>query len=164
MNPNETRTDMAAGLSQWLDTLCGFYIKDLQATPDELIYASPGGKARSPHHFTVEAMCTCQWTTEILGGKNESSLMGEEAWGRLCDATTTKAELIANLESTCAAFKEALLAAPAERFGVMIMAPFGMEMPVAALANIFVNHLWYHDGQLCQIQAMNGDTDVHWMA
>ncbi|MEZ5162652.1 MAG: hypothetical protein R2688_02665 [Fimbriimonadaceae bacterium] len=38
-----------------------------------------------------------------------------------------------------------------------ITAPFGMEMPVFAIAQIAVSHVWYHDGQLNYIQSLLGD-------
>jgi hypothetical protein len=50
-----------------------------------------------------------------------------------------------------------------ERLAEVVMSPFGMEMPVVGIVNVFVNHVWYHDGQLNMLQAMGGDEKVHWM-
>ncbi|MCE9560236.1 MAG: DinB family protein [Armatimonadetes bacterium] len=163
MSNTAERNDMATGLSQWLMQLCNFYCKDILATPNATLLASPGGSARSPQAFTIECMASCEWAIQALGGNDTPSKMSEEANAALIEATMTAETLAAALQSTCERFSAALLAAAPERFGAIVMAPFGMEMPIAAICNIFVNHLWYHDGQLNLIQAINGDEEVHWM-
>ena len=57
----------------------------------------------------------------------------------------------------------ALSAADEATLTKTVMAPWQMESTVFMLATIAVNHIWYHDGQLNLIQALNGDGDVHWM-
>lgn len=153
---------MAAGLSQWLDMLCNFYANDLEALSDEALFASPGGKARSPRDFTGEVIGMNRWTTAVVAG-NDNPPFSEDAIMTIATGLTTKAQMISEFRASCAEFKAALLAAPAERFNVIVKAPFGMEMPISVLANIFVNHIWYHDGQLNQVQCLCGDEQMHWM-
>jgi uncharacterized damage-inducible protein DinB len=78
-------------------------------------------------------------------------------------AHNTGPKLIAAMEAAGADLGAALDSVSSERLAEVVMSPFGMEMPVVGIVNVFVNHVWYHDGQLNMLQAMGGDEKVHWM-
>lgn len=156
------QTATGATLSGWLEQLLHFYTRDLEALADAHIYESIGGVARTAHDFSTEIAMMMDWTVAMLNG-GDTSFPGEEVHAKLMETTKTKAELVALVQAAGARLKEALLQVSQERLDTVIEAPFGMTMPASALANIFVNHVWYHDGQLNLIQAYHGDKEMHWM-
>lgn len=149
--------DFRPGMVQWLGTLKMFYNKDIQALPENLLTVSPGGVAKTPAVMTSEVVGLMRWTAASLRettppeGYDGASNEGTHAacCGAMDEATADLSDAIANADPAI--------------FQKVLMAPFGMEMPLMALCQITINHVWYHDGQLNLIQAMNGDDKVHWM-
>jgi hypothetical protein len=157
-----------ANLRQWLMQLCDFYCKDILATPDAILVASPGGIARSPQAFTIECMSSCEWAIKALEGDDapgddDPTTMPAESYEAILKETQNAQGLAERLRAICERLSAAMLATSTERFNTVVTAPFGVDMPISAICNMFVNHLWYHDGQLNLIQALNGDETVHWM-
>ncbi|MBN8691146.1 MAG: DinB family protein [Armatimonadetes bacterium] len=163
MNTSTPQTQYGAGLGAWLDQQVHFYTRDLDALSDEQIFNSVGGKARTPFDFTTEVAMMMDWTTTMLSSNETPAFPDDATKKAIEEANKSKAALIELVKSSGAKLKEALANVSQERLDTIIDAPFGMTMPAAALANIFVNHLWYHDGQLNLIQAINGDAEMHWM-
>lgn len=152
-----------ASIKSWLNTLVGFYCKDLAALSDEALNTSPGGVARTPVDYTCELVRCLHWTAGLLRGENSSMDTPDDEVKAMEAAHNTGPKLIAAMEAAGADLGAALDSVSSERLAEVVMSPFGMEMPVVGIVNVFVNHVWYHDGQLNMLQAMGGDEKVHWM-
>ncbi|MBX3119548.1 MAG: hypothetical protein KF784_10820 [Fimbriimonadaceae bacterium] len=153
--------DARGYLAGWAQALKQMYSADVKAIPADKLNVSPGGVARSSNDLTADTVLLMNWVTEALKG-NETKLE-EGDYAALGAKLTTADAQIEALSSSIDAFCGALSEASDERLNSTIMAPWGMETPVYMLAQIAVSHIWYHDGQLNYIQALNGDGAVHWM-
>lgn len=128
--------DFRTGLVGWLDTLASFFCKDIRALPDEALTKSPGGVAKAPATIAAEVVSMCDWCAGALRG----------------DAVNASA---ANLGSAIREASDKTLAS-------VVTPPWQMPAPMAVHAQVAVNHIWYHDGQLNYLQALQGDSAVHW--
>ena len=150
--------DFRSGLADWLGMLASFFCKDVQALPDEALMKSPGGVAKSPAQIAAEVVSTCDWCASALRGtaavttEEEMPLPQYASKAEICDAVT------ASTTSLATAIREA----NDETLASIVVAPWQMPAPMAVHTQIAVNHIWYHDGQLNYLQALNGDADVHW--
>ncbi|MBS1714287.1 MAG: hypothetical protein JST30_08105 [Armatimonadetes bacterium] len=154
------RIDARENLVQWLAGLKGMYIADLNAMPEATITESSGGVARPVNVLTGDAIGMCKWMSGVLRGETPTMSEGDsEAFRSL----TTKDQVVAAFTEAVDELSAALSAADEATLTKTVMAPWQMESTVFMLATIAVNHIWYHDGQLNLIQALNGDGDVHWM-
>ena len=158
---NATANQTTAPMRQWLGGLAGMFVSDITATSDEVLTKSPGGVARAPYEFICEVTGFLRMVASIVRGE-EVAMPSPEDIKAFNEANKTKDALLKNFEAAVSDFSTTLENADDARLHEVVMAPFGMEMPVIALANVAVNHIWYHDGQLNLIQAINGDGEVHW--
>jgi hypothetical protein len=150
--------DFRSGLAGWLDTLANFFCKDIRALPDEALAKSPGGVAKAPATIAAEVVSMCDWCAGALRG--EAAAMTEDETGlphytskeQICDAVAASA---ANLGSAIRGATDEILAS-------VVTPPWQMPAPMAVHAQVAVNHIWYHDGQLNYLQALQGDSAVHW--
>jgi len=154
------RIDARESLNQWLGQLKGMYIADLKAMPDQTITESAGGVARPVNVLTGDAAGLCVWLTAVLRGETPAM---DESYADGYAQYTTKEQLIEAFSAAVDGFSGALMAADEALLQSTVMTPWGMETQIFMLSQIAVSHIWYHDGQLNMIQALNGDGAVHWM-
>lgn len=162
MSTTTAQTQTGAMLGAWLDQLTGMYCADLAVMPEEQLFTSIGGKVRTAQDFTCEVAMMMTWVAGLIHG-NAPFAPGEAEQAKWMEGATTKDSLVELMKTSAAKLKESLATASQEQLDTVIETPFGMTMPAAAIANLFVNHIWYHDGQLNVIQAFHGDEKVHWM-
>lgn len=153
--------DARGYLAGWAQALKQMYSADIKAIPADKLTVSPGGVARPANDLTADAILMMNWVTNAM--KGNIGTLDEGDYKALGAQLTTADAQIAALSTCIDDFCAALGAASDETLNSTIMAPWGMETPVFTLAHIAVSHIWYHDGQLNYIQALNGDGDVHWM-
>jgi len=147
-------------LSHWLGALTGMYAADINAIPDDKWTAAHGGCTKDAGVLTADALSMLVWATEALKGNViPAAEFGSIEVSARC---TTKADALATLTETTNNFQAALAGASSQALHTPVMAPFGMEMPLYMLAQLAVNHIWYHDGQLNFIKSLLCDEKVHW--
>ncbi|MCB0826199.1 MAG: DinB family protein [Armatimonadetes bacterium] len=149
--------DARAYLSGFTQAVTGMYCADINAIPEDKWTTAMGGCTRPASELTADALSLLSWVTNVLNG-GEPGEMNQDN-----DACATKAGSIAAVQKGMENFNTALAGASDELLNTTVTAPFGMEMPVFAIAQIAVSHVWYHDGQLNYIQSLLGDDKVHWM-
>lgn len=162
MSQVATSVDHKAFLSGWVQNLAGMYCADIKAIPNEKLGTSPGGCARTPQQFSAEVVGLCKWTA--------AKLRGEEPVQRTEDEMQAFGTTMNSQDAICGAinaasteFSEALMACPDDRLNSTVTPPWQMDAPLYMIALITANHIWYHDGQLNYLQALNGDEAIHWM-
>lgn len=153
--------DARGYLAGWAQALKQMYSADIKAIPADKLTVSPGGVARPANDLTADAILMMNWVTGVL--TDNPTELKEEDYKELGQKLMTADAQIEALSSCIDSFCGALSAASDEKLNSSVMAPWGMETPVFTLAHIAVSHIWYHDGQLNYIQALNGDGEVHWM-
>lgn len=137
------------------------YLTDLRALSDEAIAKSPGGAARTPANFTFEiTVVNKRLKTRMQGG--DPGPFDPNAWTETPTEFETK-------EGAAKAFSDSLDEIIAAVEGIdeadmlkEISTPSGTTSPFD-LAEFCAYHINYHDGQLNYIQALNGDSSIHWM-
>ena len=162
MSNTATQIDAISSLNGWLQGLTGMYVADITAIPDDKLDWCPGGCARTAKSITTEVIGMCYYTAAILKGQ-EPSMEEMEAMSSNLGDLDTKAKMIDAFQAGTKAMSEALATADSETLNKVITPPWQMDAPVYMIAQIMVNHIWYHDGQLNYIQALLGDEKVHWM-
>jgi hypothetical protein len=156
-----TGVDAKAYLAGWLQAVTGMTIADINAIPDDKWAAVYGGCARPCGALLADTVTNLKWTAATVRGEASDAYNG---MGPLGEVYADKAAAIAGLSEASAELASALAAAGDDHLNSMVTAPWGQQAPVYLLAQISMNHIWYHDGQLNYIQALNGDDQVHWMA
>lgn len=136
------------------------YLADLKALSHEQLDQSPGGSARAPYDFTFEVLTINHRIAHRLRGEDPGPWQFE-GWLK-CPPELRHKEVI---ESKFA-----------ESMDVVLVALEGLDeaslldkskshdgkSSFAEMLDIIVLHATYHDGQLNQVQAIGGDTEVHW--
>lgn len=150
-------------IGTWTRRQAEMYCKDLAALTQEQYVAENGGVTRTAQDITVEVASFCQMVAGLVSNPGAPAPTEEEAKANTPTLDTIddgKAAVTAGAEALASAVENA----SEETLGAMITPPWGGEaMPVVVLANIASSHIWYHDGQINFIQALNGDGKVHWM-
>lgn len=136
------------------------YAKDLRALPDAAYAVSHGGVARTPQDFTAEVAGFNYMVAGALNGTMTAPPTPEER-AAYTQKVSTKDAGVAEVLGSAEALAKAIEGA-GSKLGEMYPAPWGEEMPFAALANLAVNHTMYHDGQLTFLQCLHGDAEMHW--
>jgi hypothetical protein len=148
--------------STWLQTLVGFYCKDIQALPDDAVSVSPGGVARSPSAMSAEVVGLMQWLAKSLRGEMTEPVTEEQTQARIA-VLNSKAAICEAMSVSSTALAEAITSAEEATFAQVVTPPWQMDASLFMCTQIVVNHVWYHDGQINLIQALNGDSVIHWM-
>lgn len=162
MSETATRIDAKKELATWTRQLGHMYSVDLNHVPDASITTSPGGAARSVGNFTAEVVGLCYLTVKALEGE-QLQFPPEEVQAEFAAKFTTREFCQEQVRNAANALADALESATDEQLNTQITAPWGQPMTAFAFATIAANHILYHDGQLNYIQALNGDSAVHWM-
>ena len=152
--------DFRAGLVGWLNALAHFFCKDVEALPDASIGVSPGGVAKSPARIAAEVVSMCNWAAEALRGAAAPASEGDME--PLLPQYNDKAEIVAAVRAAAGNLGAAIGEASDETLATVVTPPWQQTAPLATIAQIAVNHIWYHDGQLNYLQAIQGDGNVHW--
>jgi len=153
--------DARAYLKGFLGAMVDMTSKDIRAIPDDKWHATYGGCTKSACDAAVDSIGTLAWTAKALAGNAEA--VGEsDLAARLRADCSTKEGAIAKLQASGNAFMAALSDASDESLNAIVTAPWGVDMPLFAIAQIAASHVWYHDGQLNYIQMLLGDENIHW--
>jgi hypothetical protein len=153
--------DAKAYLSGWLNMVTGMTLADIKAIPDDKWNATYGGCSKPCGAMIADAVTNLKWVTAAVKGEESDAY---SSMGAIAESYSDKAIAAAGLAEASADFGAALSEASDERLSSMVVAPWGQPAPVFTLAQVTVNHIWYHDGQLNFVQTLLGDEKVHWMA
>lgn len=163
MSAVSTTVDYKGQLVGWIHGLTGMLVADINALPEEALTKSFGGVTRPTNELIADAIGLANWITGHLTG-NPGGGIGEEDYIKAFTAKmATKDAAIAEVKRVCGAFADAVAAASDDTLNTVITTPWGMESSIYSLSHIAASHIWYHDGQINYIQALNGDEKVHWM-
>ena len=138
------------------------YAKDIEATPDDVLAASQGGKARSILAFTAETIGFNYMIAGVLSGDTKPMPSAEEREA-FTATINSKAAALAGLEASVGALTAAIQGVHSDDWTTVVMAPWGMEATKSNICGWAALHTVYHDGQVNLIQVLNGDSAVHWM-
>lgn len=136
------------------------YVRDLEALGPEAVAKSPGGKARTPLHFTAEVGFYNKLAAEQVRTGKSPSMGGEEEREKAFNSIQSLEQAIGHLrEST------EMLVAEIERRSddelTEIIDTFLGPIPMCEYLAVIEAHIQYHDGQLNYLQAINGDDTFH---
>lgn len=132
---------------------------DIAATPEDLLLTSPGGAARAAVDYVYELSYVHRRFAKRLRGEDP----GQFPQGFLVapDEYRSKEKAIEEFGESTDDMLSAWNAVPDDRIAETIVLPAGQTTPLE-LMSIAITHMAYHDGQLNQLQALNGDTEIHW--
>lgn len=153
--------DARGTLLGWTAGVTDMFIKDIKAMPESMLTQQMGGCARPANELVADTLGLLYWTTGTL--KGEEVELTEDSAKNLAGSLTTHDAIINAMTQATADFRDAFAQASDEALNTVITPPWQMDAPLYILCMIAVNHIWYHDGQLNYIQALNGDGKVHWM-
>lgn len=156
------KPSVGSQVAQWSRTVGQFYCKDLSCINDEQYTKSFAGVARPANEFTAEVVGMLQACAGLVSG-NPLPEQSDEAKAALEAKVADRVAAQAAVTDACEKLAVAIENMPEDQYGEMVMAPWGMDSPKLAVANVAAGHVWYHDGQLNYIQSLHGDEKVHWM-
>jgi hypothetical protein len=135
------------------------YVKDLECMSEEDLARSPGGVARAGFDYTYEVA--------LINNRFASRLCGEpvdklpEGWITAPETHRNKQAAIDGIKISTDRFLSAFKAVPDEDLLKTIVLENGTATALE-YAMICTYHMGYHDAQLNQMQAIQGDPKVHW--
>lgn len=145
------------------------FLRNVRATPADKLTWKPGDKTRSPLEVCQEVAQSPTWGVQILthrgwmGGtpKEMQQMMAKAMAERQSWDTVDKCEaaMKSNLEKLATTIREL----PEAELTTTVRLPFGGGMDMS-LADICLLQNWnatYHLGQVCYVQRMLGDTEMH---
>jgi hypothetical protein len=162
MNQTEQSPTPSTILATTLQTVTGFYLRDLKATPEDQLTASPKGDARSICQFTGEVAGFNYMVAGMLIDKPYPKKTPEEREAFYA-TIKDKASAVAAIEQSLSVLVDAINQVPEKDWATMIEAPWGQPISKFGLAMFASLHSSYHDGQLNYIQTLFGDKDMHWL-
>lgn len=148
-----------------LDSMGGFFAKDLELLSEQQVMTSPGGAARRPIDYVHEVTVVNRGIACQLRGEDPSALFGEQQHDE-------NKFIVAPDSLTHAVALDAFKASMAEVRGVVdgmseedMMATresfFGPK-PAYWVAQFVAIHTNYHNGQLNVVQGLGGDGKNNW--
>lgn len=162
MSDTLTTIDFRAELSGWAKQLTHMFCIDLKHIPAQCFTEPHGGKARTVADLCAEVSGLNMMVVGALTGVETPMPTDEER--AAYTATLTNAEAcIHAIRSSGEALAQAIADTSEATFTEMFTAPWGMTVSKYQFANMIVNNIWYHDGQLNYLQSLHGDDQVHWM-
>lgn len=162
MSDTPNVVDFRAELSGWATQLTHMFCIDLKHMPEGCFNESHGGKARTVADIVAEVSGLNMMVVGILNGATPAMPSDEER--AAYTASLNNAEACINaIRSSGEAIAQAIKDTSEATFAEMTTAPWGMSLTKYQFANIVVNNMWYHDGQLNYLQSLHGDDQVHWM-
>lgn len=153
--------DARAHLAGWIPMTATLFTKDLNALSQEQCENGCGSVSRSPRDLATEiAMFTRASATVVRGGdmpqRSDENYQAEVA--RLASPALA-GEAVMDAAND---LSDAVANASDEDLNREIMMPWGQPMSVYAMAHLGASHIMYHDGQLCYVQSLHGDAEMHW--
>lgn len=136
------------------------YLLDLQSMPDHMLEDSPGGDARAPYDFTYEVVVVNRRVAARLRGQ-EPEPWPFEGWAVAPEGFRSKDKACGELQASIDEVLQAWTALTDEEALAEFDLPTGKGTKLG-IASLVATHMTYHDGQLNYVQAMNGDSEVHW--
>lgn len=153
--------DARGYLMGWLHGVTDMFLKDIKAMPEPTLTKKFGGCARPANELVADTLGMLYWTTAAL--KGEKYELNEDSAAHLAPTLTTHTAIVEAMTKATSDFKNAFDQASDETLNKLVTPPWQMDAPLYILCQIAVSHIWYHDGQLNYIQALEGDEKVHWM-
>jgi hypothetical protein len=135
-------------------------VADMNAIPDDKWTDTFGGCTRPCNALLADTVTNLTWTIATMKGETSNAY---SEMGALAETFADKAAALEALQAASREFAATLVSASDETLNSTVTAPWNMPVPVFILAEISVNHIWYHDGQLNYVQCLLGDEKVHWM-
>ena len=134
---------------------------DINALSAEAQTTQHGGCVLTPVKMVAECAAFNSFIADLASGAPVSP--PQEGWREALFAqynTTEKA--VAFLETSTEKLAAACEKLDASTMGEVIETPMGRPMTRFALIEMPIGHMTYHDGQLNYIQALHGDSAMHW--
>ena len=136
------------------------FLQDVAVLPDSALLESYGGAARAPINIIYEICYVNRRLATRLKGQDPGPF-DVNFWSVTPADFTTREKAVAEFSKTMDEFIGTLEAMPVDQLHAEIPTPSG-HTTAFDLGLFLATHLNYHDGQLNYIQALNGDTDIHW--
>jgi hypothetical protein len=144
-------------------------IRNLRAIPADKLDWKPAEKTRSALELGQECAQSPGWGVMILQHRGWPAGDPEQMQAQMAAAmaerqswdTVDKIELA--MKQNLAKLESAIRALPEEELATEIHLPFGpgMDMQLAEICLVQNWNATYHLGQICYVQLMLGDTDMH---
>ena len=160
---------MAASIKQCtldlLDSMGGFFAKDLELLSERQVMTSPGRAARRPIDYVHEVTVVNRGIACQLRGEDPNSLFGEQSHDEnkfiVAPTTLTKSEAVAAFKQSIAEVREIVDGMSEEDMLTPRQSFFG-EKPAYWVAQFVAIHTNYHNGQLNLVQGLGGDGKNNW--
>ena len=135
-------------------------VNDLNATPDAKLNSGSGGVSRPAIEIVVECGSVNGMVTGALTGVAPAPSDPEQRKAFVA-SLQTKESVLTYLEQQTQQLLAAVDGVDENKLGDMVETPLG-PMTLFGLVELSAMHMMYHDGQLNYIQAMHGDSEMHW--
>jgi hypothetical protein len=144
-------------------------LRNLRAMPEDKLAWRPAEKTRSALEVGQECAQSPGWGVMILKHRGWPAGDPEQMQAQMAAAQAERESLDtvdkieATLRDNLAKLETAIRELPDEELETLIHLPFGpgMDMPLAEICLVQYWNTTYHVGQICYIQLMLGDTEMH---
>ena len=143
-----------------LKNVLNFYVRDIEALPDDAVFKSLGGKARTVADIVYEVNLVNDHIGQALRGEPQFE-WPDEQWIKAPVELNTKAALVAAFKASLEKQIATLESFLPDNMDTPIVNE-GKETTPAAQARFMGIHLWYHLGQINFVQTLVGDEKMHW--
>jgi len=137
------------------------FVKDLEALSQSQYETPYQANTRSACDITAEVSGMCLQVAAMLQGETPERPSEEQNQQRSRDLVKKEDGILA-MKSAGQQLAETIASVPAEQMTAKFPMPWGEEFTGYQLANLAVNHILYHDGQLNFLQCLHGDQQMHW--
>lgn len=148
-----------------LDSMGGFFAKDLELLSEEQVMSSPGGAARRPIDYVHEVTIVNRGIACQLRGEDPSQLFGAQAHDDnkfiVAPDSLTHAQAIESFKASIAEVRGVVETMSEEDMLAPRQSFFG-ERPAYWVAQFVAIHTNYHNGQLNVVQGLGGDGRNNW--
>ncbi len=134
---------------------------DLNALPEEQALAHPGGTSRPAVAVVAECAAVNGLIATLLTTGEMRRPSPEEREAYYAKFTSREAATSA-LRAETARLLSAIDALPEARWGEPITGLIGQPSTLLETTGFAALHMMYHDGQINLLQAMHGDSEMHW--
>lgn len=152
--------DLKANVLSSLKVAVSHFIKDLEALPEEAVFARHGGTSRSAADIAYETALVNDEMRAIIVGE-AGPVWPEEEWTHAPEAWKTKAEVVAFFSESADKLVALAESFKADEFEVIAKSEKS-ERTRFERFQFAAMHTMYHCAQLNFIQSMLGDGEMHW--
>jgi hypothetical protein len=153
--------DPIAHLVTATERAAGRLINDLNAIPDDHEDHCPGGCARSAVNIAAECAVINGLVATFLA-TGEAKRPAPEERDALLASYNSKTKAREFLSEETQRLIESIKNVDPETLGEEVVFFPGRPADRFTVASLPVGHMMYHDGQLCYIQTLYGDSKIHW--